>query len=272
MVGLVLEGPELWHEITSIVGHWRFTHRLHFSLPENPVPNWAKLAAFVGWLFIVVGVAGEYVADSFVSRADGYVQRFDEILLTEAQKESAHAEATAKGFDAQIADSNAKAKSAEATAKQFEAQIAGAQRDAAESKKDAESERLERAKLEARMAPRRVSSEQAKELCAGIHLTGRHTLDVGSSFGTTEIDDFGEDIAKALAGCFFVTFTKSALILPVPRPMRIAFAPDRKSDADIIANAILNAKIVRSPIEQIPAPDATEHPDALRLFIGPKLE
>jgi hypothetical protein len=103
-------------------------------------------------------------------------------------------------------------------------------------------------------------------------LTGRHTLDVGSSFGTTEIDDFGEDIAKALAGCFFVTFTKSALILPVPRPMRIAFAPDRKSDADIIANAILNAKIVRSPIEQIPAPDATEHPDALRLFIGPKLE
>jgi hypothetical protein len=91
VAGLVLEGPDLWHDITSIVRQWRFNRRFHFSLPENHAPNRAKLAAFVGWLFIVVGVAGEYVADSFVSKADGYVQTFDEILLTEAQKGTAFA-------------------------------------------------------------------------------------------------------------------------------------------------------------------------------------
>src|ERR1700685_3743693 len=68
VAGLVLEGPELWHEISAITRHWRFRRRFHFSLPEEHTPNWAKLLAFFGWLLIVVGVAGEYVADSFVSR------------------------------------------------------------------------------------------------------------------------------------------------------------------------------------------------------------
>lgn len=73
VVGLVFEGPELWHEITSIVRNRRFRRKFHFSLPEEHTHDWAKLLAFVGWLLIVVGVAGEYVADSFVSKADGYV-------------------------------------------------------------------------------------------------------------------------------------------------------------------------------------------------------
>jgi hypothetical protein len=200
VVGLFLEGPELWYEITSIVRHRRFTHRFHFSLPEDHVRDWAKLAAFAGWLFIVVGVAGEYVADSFVSKADGYVQTFDEILLTEAQRESAHAEATARGFDAQIAASNAKAKSAEATAKKFEATITEAQRDAAESKKEAESERLARVKLEKELQPRRLSSKQIDGLAdrlKPLSAKGRMNIVITSATLDAESDDFAKDFETA---------------------------------------------------------------------------
>jgi hypothetical protein len=90
-----MEGRELWYDITSIVIGWRFKRRFHCSLPEVHAPNSAKLLAVVGWIFIVVGVAGEFVADSFLSRADGYVQKFDEILLadTTAKSNSAAADA-----------------------------------------------------------------------------------------------------------------------------------------------------------------------------------
>ena len=197
VVGLVMEGPELWHEITSIVSHWRFTRRFHFSLPESHVPNWAKLAAFVGWLFIIAGVAGEYVADSFVSRADGYVQTFDEILLTEARKESAHAETTAKGFDAQIAESKAKAKSAEATAKQFEATIAEAKRDAADSKQEAESERLARVQLQKELEPRRLTGKQKEQLRALLSDDPQQIMFGWCMNGSDDCQDFVNDIGEA---------------------------------------------------------------------------
>jgi hypothetical protein len=71
VVGLFLEGPELWHEIRAMKRRWSFTRRFHFSLPEESTPHRAKLLAFIGWVLIVVGVAGEFVADSFVSKADG---------------------------------------------------------------------------------------------------------------------------------------------------------------------------------------------------------
>lgn len=96
VIGLVLEGPELWHEITSIWSHWRFERRFHFSLPRGEAPEWVKLWAFAGWLFIVVGVAGEFVADSFVSKADGFVQKFDEILLSDATKAAGDAAQSAR--------------------------------------------------------------------------------------------------------------------------------------------------------------------------------
>jgi hypothetical protein len=100
VAGLVFEGPELWHEISSIVRHWRFGRRFHFSLPEEQTPNRAKLLAFVGWTLIVLGVAGEFVADSFVSKADGFVQKFDEILLSDAQKKTgAASERAAMAFE-----------------------------------------------------------------------------------------------------------------------------------------------------------------------------
>jgi len=141
------------------------------------------LAAFVGWFFIVGGVVGEYMADSFVSKADGYVQTFDEILLTEAHEESAHAEATAKGFDAQIADSNAKAKSAEATAKGFEAQIADANRRASEAAKTAEDEHLARVRIEEKLAGWKLDAGAQARIIAKMKQYKKTPFDLGTNPG-----------------------------------------------------------------------------------------
>jgi hypothetical protein len=185
VVGLGLEGPELWHDIASIVSRWHFKHRFHFSLPEEHSPDWVKLLAFVGWLLIVIGVAGEYVADSFVSKADGYVQTFDEILLTEAQRgtilarerasaeferasenerETADTLKQAEQERADAAKSLASAETARKEAEGFQFQIAQANERAAHAEQRAEEERTARTKLEQKLAWRSLTNEQAERI------------------------------------------------------------------------------------------------------------
>jgi len=86
VVGLLFEAPEIWHESVNAM-----MALLHSRRPERHASAWVKLAGTVGWILIVVGVSGEFVAESFVSRADGFVQKFDEILLAEAQTKAGSA-------------------------------------------------------------------------------------------------------------------------------------------------------------------------------------
>jgi hypothetical protein len=220
VVGLVLEGPELWHEITSIASHSRFTRRFHFSLPESHAPNWAKLAAFVGWLFIVVGVAGEYVADSFVSKADGYVQTFDEMLLTEAQRRTAfaserasaayeraaftekeaaqeneraaRAEQLAQEENARAAKALESAETARKEAEGFQLQIAQSNERAANAEKQAAAANLEIAKL---TAPRRFGPEQCTKLRIALLPFGQPVFDI-SVAGTPEAMDLAGNMER----------------------------------------------------------------------------
>jgi hypothetical protein len=165
VAGLVFEGPELWHEISSITRHWRFRRRFHFSLPEEHAPSWAKLLAFLGWLLIVVGVAGEYVADSFVSRADGYVQTFDEILLTETQSRTALASGRASAAYERASENE---KETAATLKQAELERA----DAAKSLASAEAATREAKgySLQIAQANERAANAEARAAQAELEL------------------------------------------------------------------------------------------------------
>jgi outer membrane murein-binding lipoprotein Lpp len=218
----------------------------HFVFEEDARRNKREMAVSVLFGILVLGgVVGEYIFGKKLSQVSEQLQQIADTDVAQSNKDAAQARRDAE------------------TAKEQSAQL----------RKEAEDEKLARLRIEARLAPRRVSSEQRRQLCSAIHVKGRYTLEIQSSFGTTEADDFGEDIAKAAEGCgLAVTFAKSVLIYPVPDPMRIAFAPGRKHDADIIANAMLKAKIATRPIERFPVPDADQHPDALRLFVGPKSE
>jgi hypothetical protein len=137
-IGLLMEILEIAHDVLEAIGRKSREHKYWLSFPidrkEYPEASpRAKVLSGVGWVLIVLGVAGEGVFEGFVSKYDTALSHMTDTIVAEAQEESANAEATAKGFDAQIAESDAKAKSAEATAKQFEAQIADAKARAAQA-------------------------------------------------------------------------------------------------------------------------------------------
>lgn len=159
IVGVVLEGPELWHEITGIIHRWLVRRRFGISLLEVSPHNWVKIVAAIGWLLIVLGVAGEYVADSFLSKADGYVQTFDEILLTDAQRQTAFARDRASAAyeraaktEQEAAQENALAAQAEKEAQEENAKAAKALESAETARKEAEGFQLQIAQANERAA------------------------------------------------------------------------------------------------------------------------
>ena len=80
-LGVVFEGPEIVRETVGVIRR--------SSEPKRKTPSWITLLALVGWLLVVLGVAGEGIAEALVSKADGLIQTFNDIVLTDAQHEIA---------------------------------------------------------------------------------------------------------------------------------------------------------------------------------------
>lgn len=231
VIGLALEGPELWYEISSIAQRWFFVRKFHFSSPEKHAPNWVKLVAFIGWLLIVAGVAGEYAADSFASKADGYVQKFDEILLADTTRQAGNAKASADAADiaarrardesgkAVASASNALnlASSARQEADSFEKDIASAKKQAA----DAEShlaDALERAanaeaELTRLKTPRSLIHSEDMIVALKPFNSSEYTLNV---FMDDESIQFTKAVARALEEAGWVRKQPTNISLNVP--------------------------------------------------------
>ncbi len=187
--GLLFEAPEIWHESVEAI-----RVLCHSCKPKRDIPAWMKLVGTLGWVLIVVGVTGEFVADSFVSKADGFVQKFDEILLADAQRKTGFAsERAASAFERaartereasqeneraakaeqQAIEENARAaKALEAAevarknAEGFQLQIAQANERAANAEQRAAEATLELAKLK---MPRSLSKEQQERIASKIN-------------------------------------------------------------------------------------------------------
>lgn len=141
VVGLCLEGPEVVHD---------FRNLFRASDLERKASKWIKFAATVGWLCIVLGVAGEAYFDARVSSGDTQLQAFNTSLLIEAQREGTNAETSAANAILFAGDASASAKRANDSARQsgllakrahqeadsFEAQIVIAKRQAAAAESD----------------------------------------------------------------------------------------------------------------------------------------
>lgn len=195
-LGVILEGPEVIHEFRSKPGT---SHR-----------PWVKKAGLIGWVLVALGVAGEVVFEELASWADGASHAFSDILLADARKQAAQAEAVARSFESRIAESkmvaaeaNERAKKyeagiaeANARAKSAEAQVASANAMAAEARSMAESERLERLKLEARFAPRHLTLDQQRQIRDRLRAFTDRTIRV-SSYG---LDVEGAILAEQIIG------------------------------------------------------------------------
>jgi len=101
---------------------------------------------------------------------------------------------------ANIREGYLKRELAEASAKGEEARAvaAVANERAAEANEKAETERLARIKLEAKIAPRRLSSEQRRRMVAALSASARHQFTITSRMLDTEGADFALDISAAL--------------------------------------------------------------------------
>jgi hypothetical protein len=82
------------HEIVPVL---RSIFRRNNSEGVRHTPDWIKLVGLLGWVLVVVGVAGESIFEALEARADGILQTFNEILLTDAQKQASDAKTSAEG-------------------------------------------------------------------------------------------------------------------------------------------------------------------------------
>ena len=150
VVGLIFEGPEVVYEIGSIIRRKLREGRLGIALLKADVPEWVKILAFLGWMLIVLGVAGEWVTDALVSDADSNLQTFTSINLAEAQKEAAFALERAAHANERTGT--------------LEKEAAGLRKESAGLQKAAEDERLARTKIEERLAGWKLSPEARNRL------------------------------------------------------------------------------------------------------------
>jgi hypothetical protein len=175
VVGVVLEEAQEWMPAVEKI------------LRLDPITEyrWAKHLVKLGWILIVIGVAGEGLFEVYVSRADALLGAFDNILLTEARKEASDAVLGAATANIRVAE---------------------AQRQTAELRKEAEDERLARVKIEAAVAWRSLSNQQKRDIGATLaSFSSKAEAAIWFDASSTEAETFADDIAEVLRSSHITT-------------------------------------------------------------------
>jgi hypothetical protein len=188
-VGVVLEGPEVVYETVGV-----YRCRFRKTGPEQQerrAPDWITLLALLGWILVASGVAGEGIAEGYVSWADGTVQTFNDIIAADARRQTAFALERAAGAYKRATEAEADTADAEASAS-----LAGQR--AAEANRAAEEERLARIKIEASVAWRRLTDDQIKAIGNSLIRFAGTSTGLEYNVGDSEADNFGRGISAAL--------------------------------------------------------------------------
>ena len=158
--------------ILGVIGEYLAEFR---KIPKDEVrrKRFEKSCATV----LIIGLSAELLGLVRTSQLNGKLIAALNYQAQQATKDAAIATQTAKGYESQIASANDRAKAAEAIVatanstsqaaivqvRTAEARIAEANAKAAEAKKVAESERLERVKIEERLRPRALNQSLLPE-------------------------------------------------------------------------------------------------------------
>jgi hypothetical protein len=102
VVGVALEVWEIFHDVREEIDHNRGIARTRLlTLSGEGIPviehrhTWMKTLGAVGWIFVVLGVAGEFEFDSIISDFDNGIRLIDDSLLRQARSESTDANVNA---------------------------------------------------------------------------------------------------------------------------------------------------------------------------------
>jgi hypothetical protein len=140
---------------------------------------------------------------------------------------------------------------------------------AAEATKTAEQERIERLKLEAKLAPRRVTGEQRAAFAVACGTAQKVQISVSGMLGVADADDFADDLARVLKDCGYnVTLHKSMLLMPTPRALRMYVGANRHAEAAALSDSLRHSGIATEAVECLPAQDV----NSLQLQVGPKAQ
>lgn len=148
---------------------------LMFDLSASEANFWfniSNLILFVGAVAVAIGTYGTI-------KMGALKEKFSDERTTELENQTANAKAELGKAQVAIAEATVRA---------------------AEANRVAEQERLERVRLEAKLAPRRLSGEQAANLSS--QLASMPAMDIGVVSRLTDVEgkDFADDIANSLKG------------------------------------------------------------------------
>jgi len=240
----------------------------HFVFEKEARRNKLEMAISVLFGVLVLGgVVGEYIFGSKLSEVTGTLQRIadTEVARSNKEAESAHREAEiARKEAASLADDIAKEEKGVADAN---ARAALAEQHAAEANKKAEDERIARLKLEAALAPRRVSSEQERLITSRLLKFKKWQITLFVVTGNPEAADFASDFERVFRNAGFSVNVMDGVISGPARGLSAATGKGRLADIEVLAKALKAAGLITQPL---PVERNDEQPEFLELIVAPK--
>ncbi len=182
-LGVAMEGPEIIHDVAKAL---RRCFRKQKNHREREAAPWITLLGAVGWLLIVFGVVGEGWFEFRQNQAEGLLGTFNEIILSDAQRESAEATERASDANERATENESEARKLEKDTESEKLKAARLSIDLADAGKALEAEKLERIKVETVLGPRWLTVDQQKAIgraCAGLYLYGPRKRIQISSYG-----------------------------------------------------------------------------------------
>jgi hypothetical protein len=182
IAGLLFEGPELVHEMLSIIGNWfpnvgtKFP-RFKVVISSKGFIEYAKLAAFLGWILIIVGLGGELRTSASIVDFSARIEECSDAKVTKATLEAGDAAQSAKSAreeaeTAKTAAGIAIGKSDRATA--VASRALGTSKEATNAASEAE-DRVDEVTEQSDKLDRKIWQTQ-------LWLSGRTIIDVNSFF------------------------------------------------------------------------------------------
>ena len=138
---------------------------------------------------------------------------------------------------------------------------------AAEANRIAEQERLARIKIEERLAPRHLSNEQIAQLSRDLPALRGKSVNVVFITGDPETGRYASTLESALKAAGLNVQLIPAMILgQVRNGLTLEIGTNRMQDANVLANALINAGLAEKPVPSATSPQS----ELLQLTIGPK--
>lgn len=246
---------------------------------ESSVNRWNSVAlwfifatAIVAIGYFVVSYVASKKASQLKTAQDNLLRAKDEQLVFDLKEK-----------DVQIAEANAKAEDARKGTETAKTEAAKANAEAAKANEKAESERLARLKIEERLAPRFLTTEQQNELSEKLKKFAGQNLDIFAFGDTPEIIRITYLVNSALISAGWITrawtVTAGPTVSEIIVLLRKESAPDTSDAAIALANELLNHKFATKLIivtdDKFPAGNlyGRSTPDKIapiRLYIGAK--